>query len=178
VSEPVKVTVICGTDRAKSNSLKVSKTIADILRNEGAEAQILDLGELDPQWLADSAYGDNVEELDAVLNRYLRPISRLVIVAPEYNGSFPGILKYLIDASNHGDWAGKTIALVGLGSGRGGNLRGVDHLTGIFHYLRSEVLSQKVYLSQVLQRLNANGEVSDELSITELTDQAKALIRP
>jgi chromate reductase, NAD(P)H dehydrogenase (quinone) len=177
VSNNIKVTVICGTDRADSNSLKVSKTVTDILRNEGAEAELLNLGEVNPQWLAESAYGNNVPELDAILNRYLRHTQKLVIVAPEYNGSFPGILKYLIDASNHGDWAGKTIALVGLGSGRGGNLRGVDHLTGIFHYLRSEVLSRKVYLSQILQRMDTEGNISDPLAITELTEQAKALIR-
>ena len=177
MSDNRKVTVICGTDRANSNSLKVAQTIVDILRKEGAEAELMDLGEVHPQWLADSAYGSNVPELDAVLNRYLRPTQRLVIVAPEYNGSFPGILKSLIDACDHGDWAGKTIALVGLGSGRGGNLRGVDHLTGIFHYLRSEVLSRKVYLSQILQRMDANGNISDPLAITELTEQAKALIR-
>jgi chromate reductase, NAD(P)H dehydrogenase (quinone) len=177
VSKNIKVTVICGTDRADSNSLKVSKTVIDILRNEGAETELLNLGDVNPQWLAESAYGDNVPELDAILERYLRHTQKLVIVAPEYNGSFPGILKYLIDASNHGDWAGKTIALVGLGSGRGGNLRGVDHLTGIFHYLRSEVLSRKVYLSQILQRMDTDGNISDPLAITELTEQAKALIR-
>ncbi len=137
----------------------------------------MNLGNIPVHWLADSAYGNNVPGLDAILNRYIRPTQRLVIVAPEYNGSFPGVLKYLIDACDHGDWAGKTIALVGLGSGRGGNLRGVDHLTGIFHYLRSEVLSRKVYLSQILQRMDTDGNISDPLAITELTEQAKALIR-
>lgn len=172
-----KVTVICGTDREDSKSLKVSMAILAILRNEGAIAEMLNLKDLKVEWLARSAYGDNVPELDSVLDMYIRPTRKLVIVAPEYNGSFPGILKYLIDASNHGDWAGKSIALVGLGSGRGGNLRGIDHLTGIFHYLRSEVLWRKVYLSQILQRMDANGDISDVLAITELTDQAKSLLR-
>jgi chromate reductase len=176
VSEPKLVTVICGTDREDSNSLRVANLCAGLIRNEGAEARVLNLRDVRPEWLAQSAYGQNVAEFEAISDRFIRPVTRMVIVVPEYNGSFPGILKYMIDAGNYGDWAGKKVALVGLATGRGGNLRGVDHLTGIFHYLRSEVLSTKVYLSQVGQKLSPDGSLNDPQSMTELGAQAKNLL--
>ena len=53
---------------------------------------------------------------------------------------------------------------MGLASGRAGNVRGLDHLTGIFHYLGSEVYSKKVYLSQINQSLSEEGFIQNDLS--------------
>lgn len=171
-----RVTVICGTDRPDSNSMRVAELYAEFLREAGAIPSILNLRDVDPQWLSASSYVDNVPELEAVLDRHLRGVQRLAVVAPEYNGSFPGILKYFIDACSHGEWAGKKVALIGVASGRGGNLRGADHLTGIFHYLQSEVLGRKVYISQVLQQLDDDGRLTGEVIRNELLIQANALL--
>ncbi|MCF8258212.1 MAG: NAD(P)H-dependent oxidoreductase, partial [Flavobacteriales bacterium] len=122
------------------------------------------------------AYRPNVPELEALLNHNLRGVQRLVMVVPEYNGSFPGILKYFMDACDHGEWEGKKVALVGVASGRGGNLRGADHLTGVLHYLGSEVLGRKVYISQVAQQLGADGQLTNEFTVGELRTQALALL--
>lgn len=167
-----RVTVICATDRPDSNSMKVAATCAKLLNG----APVLNLRDIRAQWLAESAYGHNVPELDAVLEKYVRGVGRLVVVAPEYNGSFPGILKYFIDACDHGEWAAKRVALIGVATGRGGNLRGIDHLTGIFHYLGSEVFSRKVYVSQVSALLGVEGLISDERTIAELRLQLNTFL--
>lgn len=172
-----RVTVICGTNRPDSNSMRVATVCARLLNEAWAEASILNLETVDPKWLTDSTYGQNVPELEAVLDRYLRNVQRLVMVVPEYNGSFPGILKYFIDACDHGEWKGKKVALVGVASGRGGNLRGADHLTGVLHYLGSDVLSRKVYISQVFQQLDAERVLTNASIVNELKTQAEALLR-
>lgn len=157
--------------------MRVAKVCEGLLNGLGAKAGILSLGDVHPQWLAESAYGISVPELDDLLDRHLRGVQRLVMVIPEYNGSFPGILKYFIDACDHGEWSGKKVAIVGVASGRGGNLRGADHLTGVLHYLGSDVLSRKVYISQVLQQLASDGGLSNSRTVDELRAQAQSLMR-
>ena len=162
------ITIICGTNRPDSNSAKVSELYAKTLSEKGEDCQILDLLKVDASWIQESHFGDNVPEFEQVVKRFIHSVQKLVFIVPEYNGGFPGYLKYFIDACNHGDWKDKKVALIGLATGRGGNLRGVDHLTGILHYLGSEVYSKKVYLSQVNQLMTADGQfvgtiVSDEI---------------
>ena len=78
---------------------------------------------------------------------------------PEYNGSFPGILKLIIDNTHiRKCWWYKKAAIVGLADGRGGNLRGIDHFTGILHYLKMNVLYNKLPLSRINEEVSSDGK--------------------
>jgi len=170
------ITIVCATNRPGSNSLKVASIYARLFQEAGTEAQVLNLEEVNPRWIADSSYAANTMEMDRIVEQYIRVADKLVLVVPEYNGSFPGILKFFIDGCNHGDWANKKIALVGLTTGRSGNLRGLDHLTGIFHYLGSSIYWRKVYLSQVAQMLDSEGTLTDETALKELNNQMSGFL--
>lgn len=170
------ITIVCGTNRPGSNSLKVASGYARLLQEAGVEAQVLNLEEINPRWIAESSYAANTMEMDCIVQQYISAVDKLVLVVPEYNGSFPGILKFFIDGCNHGDWADKKIALVGLTTGRSGNVRGLDHLTGIFHYLGSSIYWKKVYLSQVAQMLDSIGTLTDETTVKELNLQIKGFL--
>ncbi|WP_306429102.1 NADPH-dependent FMN reductase [Sphingobacterium sp. E70] len=67
--------------------------------------------------------------------------------------------------------------MVGLSSGRYGNLRGIDHLTGICHYLRMHVLPLKIFLPNVQQELNENGELFKEDTLQFINEQIEEIIR-
>lgn len=89
----------------------------------------------------------------------LIPSEKFVFIMPEYNGSFPGILKLMIDNSDiRKCWWHKKAAIVGLADGRGGNLRGIDHFTGILHYLKMNVLYNKLPLSRINEEMNIEGD--------------------
>lgn len=170
------ITIVCTTNRPDSNTRKVAQMYQDSLDTQGIACQILDLKEVDAAWIQSSNYGENVPEFEAVATKYIRGVEKFVFVTPEYNGSFPGYLKFFIDACNYGDWANKKIALMGLASGRAGNVRGLDHLTGIFHYLGSEVYSKKVYLSQINQSLSEEGFIQNDLLAKEIEAQLKGFV--
>lgn len=170
------ITIICTTNRPDSNTRKVAQMYHEALDAMGEESQILDLKEVDANWIQDSNYGKNVPEFEEVVRRYIRTPKKLVFITPEYNGGFPGYLKFFMDACDHGDWSGKKVALMGLASGRAGNVRGLDHLTGIVHYLGSEVYSKKVYLSQVNQSLTEEGEIENEVLNREIELQLKGFV--
>ena len=96
----------------------------------------------------------------------LRAADRWVMVFPEYNGTFPGILKLFIDAISVIDYPKtfqrKSVALVGTATGRSGNLRGLDHMAAVMHHLGVAVLPQALPISQIGSLLNPQtGEVDE-----------------
>lgn len=165
------ITVISGTDRNNSVTLQVAQLYVDVLSEMGHQAQILDLTQVPVQCVSASAYGVSTPQFRLIETGYFRSPSRLIFVVPEYNGSIPGYLKYVIDACDHKVFSGKRCALVGVASGRGGNLRGLEHLTGILHYLGAEVFSRKVYLSQVNNTLANGGLQNNEVTQREVRAQ-------
>jgi NAD(P)H-dependent FMN reductase len=63
-----------------------------------------------------------------------------LIVTPEYNHSFPGPLKILIDAART-EWAAKPVGFVSYG-GVSGGLRAVEHLRAVFAELHAVTIRE------------------------------------
>ncbi|HEX2683597.1 MAG TPA: NAD(P)H-dependent oxidoreductase, partial [Ferruginibacter sp.] len=113
------ISIISGTNRKYSNTYKIAREYQHILKDKGHEAGILSLEDMDV-----FSYNSSFE---AIENNMLIPSTHLVIISPEYNGSFPGILKLLFDNSrSHEMWYHKKALLTGVATGRAGNLRGMD----------------------------------------------------
>ncbi|HET6227311.1 MAG TPA: NADPH-dependent FMN reductase, partial [Bacteroidia bacterium] len=72
---------------------------------------------------------------------------------------------------------GKKAALVGVSSGRAGNLRGLDHLTGVLHYLGIYVHPNKLPVSSVLSILDGQGKMKDENTIKVLEKQIAEFLK-
>jgi len=82
--------------------------------------------------------------------KWLVPANKYIFISPEYNGSIPGVLKCLIDVSDTRIvWKGKKALLTGVSTGRAGNLRGMDHLTSILHFVGVHVHPNKLPISVV-----------------------------
>lgn len=153
------MTIISGTDRPESNSYKVAQNYAVEALNQGVEVCELDLENLPSDFFSKSTYGNPINSFSQILENKIVPASHIVFVVPEYNGSFPGILKLFIDTTDPAIWKGKKAALVGLGTGRSGNQRGLDHLTMVLHYLQTEVYSFKTLFSSIHLHLDEEGTI-------------------
>jgi NAD(P)H-dependent FMN reductase len=134
--------IISGTNRPASNTIRVARQYQHLLRAKG----------IDPGFL--SLEGLNVLERNPAFSEIeknlLVPAKKYIFISPEYNGSIPGVLKCMFDISeSKNTWAGKKALLTGVSSGRAGNLRGMEHLTGILHYLRVVVHPNKLPISVV-----------------------------
>src|SRR5699024_6307007 len=80
---------------------------------------------------------------------------KFLFIVPEYNGSFPGVLKTFIDACSFPvSFYGKKAALVGVSSGKYGNIRGIEHFTGVCHYIHLHVMPLKIHISYILNELD------------------------
>lgn len=169
-------TLICATHRPGNKTLGVLRSYRNIIEKKGISVVELDMSDLPDSFISSDGFGKRTEAVDKLIADKLINAEKLVIVAPEYNGSFPGIFKTFIDAVNPKIFHGKKTALVGVASGRAGNLRGLDHLTDILHHLQVEVLSFKVPISKLDEMLDENGAVANEEILEALKRQAEMLI--
>ncbi len=162
-------TIVSGTNRTGSNTLKIAQQYKDILAQKGIEASLISLENLDV-----SNRNDQIRDLET---RTLIPTTKFIFISPEYNGSIPGVLKSLFDSSDIQQcWWGKKALLVGVSSGRAGNLRGMEHLTGILHYLKMMVHHNKLPISVVNVLLNLDGSVKDEPTLRAIHQQLDEFI--
>lgn len=158
----------------------MSKLIAglygDILKEKGVDSQIIKLEEL-PDNFTTSALYENAGT-DESFNTYrtlMKDAQKMIFIVPEYNGSFPGVLKAFIDGLIFPNtFTDKKCAIVGISSGIQGAGLALSHLTDIFNYCGMHVLAQKPKLSRIEENLTENN--LSKLYHDLLVEQAEKLI--
>jgi NAD(P)H-dependent FMN reductase len=162
-------TIISGTNRHGSRSLMVAGQYRDILKKKGIEANLVSLEGLD--------LNGKSEVLARLEQEVLIPTDKFIFILPEYNGSFPGSLKTMIDLSDYRKvWPGKKALLTGISTGRAGNLRGMDHLTGSLNYLNVLVHPNKLPISTVDKLLNGGVRIQDSATVEAIEKQVDQFI--
>lgn len=173
----MKTLIISGTNRLNSNTLKVSKYYQKILAEKQHETEILALTDLPENLSVTDLYGKRSEAFFKILKK-VNEADKFIFVIPEYNGSFPGILKLFIDACDFPDsFYEKKAALVGLSSGKYGNIRGIDHFTGVCNYMHLNVMPLKIHLTYINKDLNDLGHFITEDSIKFINQQIDKFIK-
>ncbi|WP_293297638.1 NAD(P)H-dependent oxidoreductase [Pedobacter sp. UBA4863] len=162
------ITIIAGTNRPHSNTLKVAKYYQNELAKKGLQTNLFDLQDLPENFLANSLYGKKTETFDKI-QELITNTSKFLFVIPEYNGSYPGVLKALIDACAFPEsFYDKKACLVGISSGKYGNIRGVEHFNGVCAYLHLHVMPLRLHIANIKQEINENGDffMEDTLKFT------------
>ncbi|WP_099372650.1 NADPH-dependent FMN reductase [Sphingobacterium sp. 1.A.5] len=169
--------IISGTNRKHSNSLKVAKFYQKELMKRGEEFEILSLEDLPSDIIVTDLYGKRSEAF-AEIQEKVSAAKVFVFIIPEYNGSYPGVLKVFIDACAFpSSFFHKKAALVGVATGKYGNVRGVDHFTGVCNYLRMHVLPLKIHIPLIQTELNTEEEFHDPLSLKFILEQIDEIAR-
>jgi chromate reductase len=170
------IQIVIGTNRTNSVSKKIGLIYQDLLTANGAASNIIDLAELPHDFLFSALYeksGSN--ELFNPIREVMLTAQKYVFVVPEYNGSFPGVLKTFIDGLQFPHtFTGKKCALVGVSSGVQGGVIAMSHLTDIFNYCGMDVLALKPKLSHISKHLLDN-KIVNELYMDLLQQQAAKL---
>lgn len=163
------ITIISGTNRPNSSTYKLSLYYQKRLAEKGVQANLLPLTDLPATLIGTDLYGKRSEEF-AKIQQQITDTDKFLFVIPEYNGSFPGVLKVLIDACDFpASFYEKKAALVGLSSGKYGNIRGVDHFTGICNYIHLHVMPLKIHIAAIKSEFDAEGNLflPDTLKFTD-----------
>jgi chromate reductase len=171
------ITILSGTNRKFSKTLIVAKAYQEILESLGEASQLFSMEEL-PDTISKTYLSDPKDvQFDQLIEKYIRSTNQFIILIPEYQATFPGIFKLFLDGVSPRDFDGKKVALVGISSGRGGNLRGLDHLTSALHYLNMHVYPNKLPISRIRELVDAEFKLSDAGTLEALKKQAEGFIK-
>lgn len=151
--------IISGTNRPGSKSLQVAKIVQKLYADLGDEAEIIDLQEMDLHEVI-GHYGDTAPDAMKAAIQKINKSEGLIVVVPEYNGSYPGALKYFIDHWSYpNSFEYRPVCFIGLGWTFGG-LRPVEHLQGVFNYRNAFAYPERVFIINA-PKLIVDGEITD-----------------
>jgi Predicted flavoprotein len=162
-------TIISATNRKGSHSEKVADVYHKICSSKGIDARVLTLVGLDV--LETNPVFTRIE------NELLIPSQKFIFIMPEYNGSYPGVLKAMIDITEVKKvWWWKKALLTGVSTGRAGNLRGMDHITGSLHHLNVFVHPNKLPISSIDKVMDSQGMIHNQATIAAINLQLEQFI--
>ena len=164
--------VISGTNRPGSRTHQVASLVLEQLKNSSTQSEIIDLATLPFNELTGKQYGG---ELPGPIQSAIKKVDTadgLIIVVPEYNGSYPGALKYFIDHWSYPkSFEYRPVAFIGLGF-RWGGLRPVEHLQQVFNYRNAYIFPERIFLTQIGSTL-VDGKIKDPEVLKLLERQLK-----
>ncbi|MFL6285626.1 MAG: NADPH-dependent FMN reductase [Pyrinomonadaceae bacterium] len=130
MERPLYIPLILGTPRKGRASENVARFVSGELRKrEGVETELVDVRELR---LATDDEGEDIK--DAEFSSKMRRADALVIVVPEYNHGYPGLLKHALD-SNLKEYIHKAVGLCGVSAGGFGGTRVIENLLPVLREL-------------------------------------------
>ena len=161
-------TIISGTHRVGSYSEKVAAVYRKLLQEKNIDSTVLTLMNMDVL--------RRTPEFLKIENEILIPTKKFIFIVPEYNGTFPGVLKAMIDNSDVVKaWYHKKALLTGVSTGRAGNLRGMDHLSASLHYMKMNVHHNKLPISVIDKVMDKNGRLNED-TLKVIDDQLNEFI--
>jgi len=166
------ITVISGTNRPGSNTRKVAEIVLELLGEGGETTTLIDLSDLPAELFAHTSYSSKPESFtpfqEAVLDSH-----GILTVVPEYNGSYPGVLKYFVDMLRFPESLyEKPAAFVGISSGRWGAVRAVEHLEMVFQYRHAHLFGRRCFIPNIFKELDEGGALTDP----DLADRLRKMI--
>ena len=176
------ITIISGTNRKNSRTEFTAQYVFDLIgKFTDEEVNLIKLSEIDPGFVHPDMYSADAQHpaLTEIQDKYIIPADKWILLSPEYNGSYSGIGKVFVDALSirrYGEtFRGKKLGLIGIASGRGGNLRGLDHLTTAFNYLGMTVFPNRLPLGKIEDSIE-DGKFNETM-IAELNKYLEGFVK-
>jgi NAD(P)H-dependent FMN reductase len=156
----LNIPVILGTSRKGRASVHAARLLADLLnRRVGVRSEVIDIATL-PLPVDDA--GEAIK--DARFAAAISAADGLVIVAPEYNHSFPGLLKHALD-SCLSEYIHKAVGLVGVSAGPFAGIRVVQSLLPVMRELGLVTIFWDINVGQVSKVFADDGRLLDDAFI-------------
>jgi chromate reductase len=172
------ILVISGTNREGSCSAQIAAQVAEFLKDSSStpEVELIDLVDLPSSVFSPKAYREKPAEIKPFIDEVLL-CDGMVVVVPEYNGSMPGALKYFIDLlPSPESFEDRPVAFIGIASGQWAGLRAVEHLQQVFGYRNAHIYPRRVFISNIHNKLDDYGQITDKDLVERLRTQAQGFI--
>lgn len=157
MEDKLTVAVLVGTTRVQRESVKAARYIANFGRTlEGVEILFVDPAEFN--FPGD---GNDPEGKDPRYTEITKRADAFFVVTPEYNHSFPGSLKRMLD-SELANYNHKPVAFAGASNGNWGGVRAVESLVPAVRETGLVALSWDIYFPYVQNMFNDDSSIKQE----------------
>lgn len=157
MEDNITVAVLAGTTREQRQSIKAAHYIAEFGKNLSGVEIIF----VDPKDFNFPGDGNDPEGKDPHYTEITANADAFFIVTPEYNHSFPGSLKRMLD-SELANYNHKPVAFAGCSNGNWGGVRAIESLISAVRETGLVVMSWDVYFPFVQNIFDENGRMKQE----------------
>jgi chromate reductase, NAD(P)H dehydrogenase (quinone) len=169
------IVIVPGTNRANSVSLTCASLVEKDYRALGCTTDLLTM-DLEADFIAASAYAAKTPAINARVERFLKA-DAAVFVIPEYNGSYPGILKLFIDMlPDKTSFNKRPCAFIGIAAGQFQALRAVEHFQGVAGYRNAYMFPNRIFIGAVHKAFSPDGQLTDPALRERFSAQAKDFV--
>jgi len=152
-----KIAIILGTAREGNDSSRVVKFLEkNILVKDNFEVEVVDV--------SDYLFSKTTTADSEKVGPWKKVVARneaFIFVTPEYNHSFPGELKILLDTL-YKEYSGKVAAIAGVSMGSFAGARVIENLKIVLHTLNFEITKRVIGVGNVQDVLSKEGEVTED----------------
>ncbi|HJU60431.1 MAG TPA: NAD(P)H-dependent oxidoreductase [Candidatus Binatia bacterium] len=156
-SRPLSIPVILGTTRKGRMSANAARfMVGQIEKRDGIKTELIDISEL-PMPVDDA--GEAIK--DPTFSEKMAMADALVIVTPEYNHSFPGLLKHVLDSCLK-EYIHKAAGIVGVSAGPFGGVRAIQDFLPVIRELGLVNIFWDVNFGNISKVFDESGKLLDE----------------
>jgi NAD(P)H-dependent FMN reductase len=171
VARSLFIPVILGTARQGRQSEHVASfVLSEMKKRPEIETELIDVRKL--KMRLDDA-GEEMKDAD-----YAEKMTRadgLVIVTPEYNHGYPGLLKHALDMCLE-EYIHKAVGLVGVSAGPFGGSRVIEQMVQVVRELGLTVTFTDLNFSKVRDAFDETGNLKDEKYVGRLAKFLNELV--
>jgi len=151
------IPVLIGTTREQRKSYWAAKLVVEVAKDIDSLKTTL----VDPQDFNFPGDGNDPEGKDSKYSELCARADGFFIVSPEYNHSFPGSLKRMLD-SEFEHYAHKPVAFAGVSSGRWGGVRAIESLVLTTREMGLVAISLDLHFPNVQDLFDEHGQLLKE----------------
>lgn len=171
INRPIFIPVILGTPRQGRMSEHVARFIVEEVRKRnGVETELIDIRNIP---LSTTDAGESIK--DTTFSSTVMHADGLIIVTPEYNHSYPDLLKHVLD-TNLKEYIHKAVGICGVSAGGFGGTRVIQSLLPVMRELGLVTIFLDGNFSSVQNIFDSSGNLLDQAYIKRVDKFLKELI--
>jgi len=157
MERPLFIPVILGTTRQGRQSAHVARFVFEQTKKRvDVETELIDVREL-PMRLDDA--GEQMK--DPAFSATIERCDGIILVVPEYNHGYPGLLKHALDM-NLKEYIHKAVGICGVSAGPVGGARAIENLLPVMRELGLVAIFEDVNFGKVGTLFDERGDLLDD----------------
>jgi NAD(P)H-dependent FMN reductase len=165
------LTILISTNRPDSTTSKFAQWYSQLLAQKNIVHQIVSLEELPHDFIFSALYDhQNKNEQFNSIKAKINASTHFIFIIPEYNGSYPGVLKAFVDGMDFPQsFKNKKAALTGISSGPMGGALALSHFTDVLNYVGVHVMPIKPRVARI-EKIFIDRQLNDTF-LSQLIDE-------